>query len=123
MFLCFQAQSVLGCAHMDMREALHNASGSWCSSSTSRHGHACPQAQRLSKRPPATEYQQHTGQMSEDLVAAVQSMGLHDGGSGDSGAESHPAAAPDVSGIPAEAQNGGHDDGSHLESGAEAEGG
>jgi hypothetical protein len=78
----------------------------------------------LSKRPPATEYPQHTGQMSEDLVAAVQSMGLHAGNEGqEGGAESHPAAAPDVSGIPAEAQNGGYDDSSYLESGAEAEGG
>ena len=82
------------------------------------------QAQRLGKRPPATEYSQHTGQMSEDLVAAVQSMGLHDDGGGEEGgAEAHPAAAPDVSGIPAEAQNGGYDDSSYLESGAEAEGG
>ena len=77
----------------------------------------------MSKRPPATEYPQHTGQMAEDLVAAVQSMGLHDHDGQEGGAEAHSAAAPDVSGIPAEAQNGGYEDGSYLESGAEAEGG
>jgi len=41
---------------------------------------ACEQAERLGKRPPATAYAAHAGQTGEDLIEAVQQLGIDNGG-------------------------------------------